>query len=73
MNTNAIKIIIGKVIVKYAHDINILDLHDLNRFYSLIGLEDLDGIEYPDFVMYKRKIFLHEKLTSSSIHLLHLD
>jgi len=48
-------------------------LYNLNGFHPLIRLEDLDRIEYPDFVMYKKKIFLHEKLTSSSIHLLHLD
>ena len=72
LNVEAINTIIDSVITKHGLNTNTLDIYDLNRFHLIIIIDDLNGIDYPDFTIYKRRKFSYNKLTTSPIHLLPL-
>ena len=73
LNAEAINTIIDSVIIKHSLNTNTLDMYDLNRFHLFIVIDNLNGIEYPDFAIYKRRNFSYNKLTTSPIYLLLLN
>ena len=72
LTADTIKLIIEIAIMKHGLSNITLDIHNLNGFRSLIVFGKQNMINFPDFTIYKRRIFLYSKLINSPMNLLFL-
>ena len=72
LSDDAITLIVDLVITRYTLKTNIIDKHDLNRFYKLIVYSNLNRIAFLDFAICHRENLSYEKLSGSPMHNLFL-
>ena len=69
---DAIKLTVDTGMILHAIKTNALDMRDLSGFHHLIDRQNLYGLRFPDFAIYRRKNLTYEKLSCSPMHLLDL-
>ena len=69
---DAIKLIVDTGMILCSIKTNTLDMHDLSGFHHLIDRQNVHGLRFPDFAIYRRINLTYEKLSCSPMHLLDL-